>query len=157
MIDNIQSQFSQCRDVLLAQREPLVLAIKDARLAEAQATELLKQLDDAIVALNGSRPRSLSKQKRPPVPHEKRECSNKDEVMLLLQEVLEFNPTFSDLELKDAVAEKLRQRGRSLSMFANLFIHCVREPSVAGRRQLTNGVRSRADVPNSQLGKILES
>lgn len=126
MIDSVTTQFDQCRQALVAQREPLVQAITDAKRVEAEASTLLKQLDRAIAALDGQGVARGSK-KADGKSASRKSCSNKDEVMTLIKEGLASSPKISKDELKQQVALKLKERGRSLSMYANLFARCVEE------------------------------
>lgn len=129
MIVSITDQFAECGNLLVAQREPLLRAISEARAAEAQAMELLKQLDRALAALEGEAPKATTKRRRGSDKSE-RKCSTKIEVLTLLAEASEEIPYATDAELRDAVQEKLRGRGRSLSMFAKLFADCLQERGV---------------------------
>lgn len=126
MIEDLTVAFERCRELLRSQRAPLVTAIAEAQAAEAQAAALLKKLDESLATLDDEgRPRA-AKKKRPAAEGQKK-CADKPEVRRLIAACRADLPRATDDELKQAVASRLRDDGRSLSMFAKLFADCLAE------------------------------
>jgi hypothetical protein len=130
VITAIQDRFHECRDALVAQRQPLLAAIDEARAAEVQAAELLRQLDEALAALGNGDEKKAKGRKRSK-DADQRPCATKDEVMQLIEEVIAAAKGLTAPQIKDDVAKRLRERGRSLAMFGSLFARCMRDRETA--------------------------
>ncbi|TWT67024.1 hypothetical protein Pla123a_44540 [Posidoniimonas polymericola] len=112
---------------LLAIRELCLTETTDLRTQLAEAEKELEQVDAALTAI-GEKP-SSSKKKRAS-GKSRLPCATKDEVLDTIHEVLRENGEVPEDDLKSLAGEKLRKRGKSLSMFGRLFGNCLDDPSL---------------------------
>lgn len=119
----------EIREKLLAIRELCLTETTDLRTQLTEAEKELEQVDAALIAI-GEKP-SRGKAKKRASGKSRLPCATKDEVLAVIHEVLSENGTVPEDDLKSLAGEKLRERGKSLSMFAALFAKCLADPSLA--------------------------
>lgn len=119
----------EIRDKLCAIRELCITEATDLRTQLAEAEKELEQVDAALKAI-GEKP-SRGKAKKRSSGKSRLPCATKDEVLAVIHEVLGENGTVSKGDLKSLAGEKLRGRGKSLSMFGALFAKCLDDSSLA--------------------------
>lgn len=118
----------EIREKLHAIRDVCVNESKDLRRQLAEAEKELEQVDAALTAIGEKPGRSTAKKRssgKPRLP-----CATKEEVLSAIHETLADNGQLPEGDLKDLAGEKLRGRGKSLSMFARLFAKCLEDPSL---------------------------
>lgn len=134
MLEEVENHLQDCVTLLLKQRKPLV-ELRDARRKQAkQADDLIKNVDRAVAGLQSN---SSSNSRRKATGKSAQSCSNKQEILELMRLVLQENQSVPVDDLKELVADRLRERKRSLSMYANIFAKCLREPEF---QEATQGV-----------------
>ncbi|QDS97082.1 hypothetical protein [Adhaeretor mobilis] len=135
---------AEIRDKLRAIRDLCLADTKDLRTQLAEAEQELEQVDTALAAI-GEKP-SRRKKRKPAATSERRPCATKAEVLAVIHEILGENGSMPAVGLKKLAGEKLRERGKSLSMFAALFAKCLGDPSLvektAGSLSLTAAPRT---------------
>ncbi|MEM7518371.1 MAG: hypothetical protein AAF368_15795, partial [Planctomycetota bacterium] len=118
----------EIREKLIAIRDLCLTEATDLRTQLAEAEKELEQVDAALTAIGEkpvrgkSKKRSSGKSRLP--------CATKDEVLDVICEVLSENGAVPEDDLKSLAGEKLRKRGKSLSMFGRLFGKCLGDPSI---------------------------
>jgi hypothetical protein len=128
----IEDCFAKCRSLLTEQRAALVLTLDEALATVERTTETLGEIDRAIAGMSPVEPVKRPKDKASTA---KRKCSTKQEVLAMTQQVLREGGPLKLDALKEAVASRLRERGRSLSMFANLFESCLADPTLTSNEE----------------------
>lgn len=118
----------EIRSKLHAIRELCLTETKDLRTQLAEAEKELEQIDAALTAI-GEKP-ARGKAKKRGSGKSRLPCATKDEVLAVIHEVLNENGTVPEDDLKSLAGEKLRERGKSLSMFAAIFAKCLDDPSI---------------------------
>lgn len=123
----------EIRDKLLAIRELCLTEVRDLRDQLAEAEKELEQVDAALTAI-GERPTrgKAGKAKR---GKSRLPCATKEEVLDVIHEVLRENREVPEKDLRELAGDKLRARGKSLSMFGRLFGKCLNEPSIARSKE----------------------
>lgn len=116
----------EIREKLRAIRNVCVSDAGELRTQLAEAEKELEQVDAALAAI-GEKPGKARKSGR---GKSRLPCATKEEVLDVIREVLTENGSVPEDDLKELAGEKLRQRNKSLSMFAALFTKCLNDSSI---------------------------
>jgi len=144
----------EVRDKLRTIRDLCMTETKGLRTQLKEAEKELEQVDAALAAI-GEKP-SRSKGKKRSSGKSRLPCATKSEVLEVIHQTLAENSQVPKDDLKELAGEKLRERGKSLSMFEALFAKCLSEPSIeelsSGSYALTGVVTDRQVTKSRKVG-----
>jgi hypothetical protein len=110
---------------------PIVADVRDQCSAQvAKAEDMIGRIEGAVDRLEGKAEKPAKSRSKRATGEKTSNCTNKQELLELITEILRENSEVPVEDLKGLAAGKLRKRGLSLSMFANIFTKCLKEASL---------------------------